>query len=214
MTTDKSVIALTFNITWGENVPVSVLDRLKQAGAKATFFVSTPWAKAHPDIVQRILKEGHELASLGSRPVDLTRYPREVVFEEIKESVRALDELTGKKPMFFRPPNGGLDDIVMEAATDSGMVTVLWNVDSHDWSLPGPDYIVRRVVSRVKPGSIILFNASDSNRDTPDAITPIIRSFKEKGIETVTLPELINVSGTTPATGDASRMAPSEPQPW
>lgn len=208
VSTDKPLVALTFNITWGEKVPQGILDQLRQKGVKATFFLSGNWAKAHPDIVRRILSEGHEIGSYGFRAVDLTRYPREVVKEEIQESKKALADTAGRQPALFRPPDRAFNDAVLQAASEAGMMTVLWNVDSHDWSNPGADYIIRRVITRARPGSIVLLNASDSNQDTAEALGAIIVRLAEKGLKAVSVTELISAETESARAAPSVRMQP------
>ncbi|RYD06881.1 hypothetical protein N752_01770 [Desulforamulus aquiferis] len=76
--TDQKVAALTFDISWGTEVPGPVLDILKQNNIKATFFISGPWAKKHPEFPKRIVAEGHEIASHGEEHVNLSQYLRKM----------------------------------------------------------------------------------------------------------------------------------------
>lgn len=184
-------VALTFNVLWGEENPARILDILKQQGARATFFLPGPWAQAHPDLVKRMLAEGHEIGSYGQKPIDLSRYPREVVREEIEMSLKVLSDLIGQRPRFFRPPNGRYNDAVLEAAAEFGVTVAHWGTDSQDWATPGPDLVIRRGLSAAKPGNIIRLTASDSVPDTPEALAAIIQGLRQKGFETVPLSDLI-----------------------
>src|SRR5665648_256561 len=64
-------IGLTFDISWGEETAEPILDILKQEGIHATFFLSSPWADKHQELVQRMVKEGHEIGSHGNRHIHL-----------------------------------------------------------------------------------------------------------------------------------------------
>ncbi len=183
-------LALTFDVTWGETVPARILDTLRHNKVKATFFVSGPWAAAHPDLLKRMVAEGHEIGNHGHQHISLSRYPREVILEEIRKAQKEL-EAAGVRPVFFRPPNGDGGEPVIEAARELGYTVVLWGTDSQDWATPGPDYIVRRTLARVHPGDIVHLNASDAAVDTPAALAALLPALAEKGFEPVTLSRLL-----------------------
>lgn len=188
-------LALTFDVTWGETIPARVLDTLQRHQVKATFFVSGPWASSHPDLLRRMVQEGHDVGNHGYQHIDLRRYPHEVVREEITKAQAAIEAVTGKRPAFFRPPNGNVSDQVVETAAGLGYTVVLWGTDSQDWATPGPDYIARRVLGRTNAGDIILFNASDAAVDTPDALAAVLAGLEEKGLRPVPLSQLLATTG-------------------
>ncbi len=184
------MVALTFEVAWGEDVTARVLDILRRHRAVATFFVPGTWATAHPDLVARMRAEGHEVGSLGQKPVDLVKRPRDAVREEVRAASKAIQQVAGAPPRFFRPPGGRYDERVLAAAAELGQTVALWSTDSHDWATPGPDYIVRRVLRGAGPGHIVRLQAGDNASDTPDALPAIISGLKEKGYRLVTLSEL------------------------
>lgn len=183
-------LALTFDITWGETVPARVLDTLRHHKVKATFFVTGPWAAAHPDLVKRMLAEGHEIGNHGHQHVSLSHYPREVIREEIRKSHGEL-EAAGVRPVFFRPPDGDAAEPVRETAAGLGYTVVLWGTDSQDWATPGPDYVIRRTLAGAHPGDIVRLTADDAAVDTPAALAAILPALLEKGLRPVTLSRLL-----------------------
>lgn len=183
-------LALTFDVTWGETVPVQVLDTLRRHKVKATFFVSGPWAAAHPDLLKRMTAEGHEIGNHGHQHVSLSHYPREVIREEIRKAQKEL-EAAGVRPVFFRPPDGDGAEPVRETAAGLGYTVVLWGTDSQDWATPGPDYIVRRTLARTHPGDIVRMTADDAAVDTPAALAALLPALLEKGLRPVTLSRLL-----------------------
>ncbi|HEX6970822.1 MAG TPA: polysaccharide deacetylase family protein [Limnochordia bacterium] len=189
--TKEKVGALTFDISWGERSPTAVLDVLRERGQRATFFLSSPWARRHPDVVRRIASEGHEIASHGEAHINMSQYPMETVRENISAAHRVLVELSGQTPRFLRPPNGDYDDMVIDTARSLGYETVIWSVDSLDWKNPGADYLVQRVVEGIFPGAIILFHASDSARQTAEALPAVLDRLAAEGYRLVTLGELL-----------------------
>lgn len=206
--TAERVAALTFDISWGEKSPTAVLDILRQSSQRATFFLSSPWSKKHPDVVRRIAADGHEVASHGEDHINMSQYPMEVVHENIAKAHAVLVELSGQTPRFLRPPNGDYDDMVIHTARSLGYETVIWSVDSLDWKNPGADYLVRRVVGDIFSGAIILFHASDSARQTPEALPAVLDRLAAQGYRLVTLGELMAFG---PAVREDPRGRPYKP---
>ncbi|SFJ39022.1 polysaccharide deacetylase family sporulation protein PdaB [Thermoflavimicrobium dichotomicum] len=190
--TDKKQIALTFDISWGEERTGPILDVLEQKGLKkATFFLSSPWAESHPDLVKRIVDMKYEIGSHGHRHDNYSSYTEEQIRTQIQKSDEILTKLIGKKPKLIRFPNGDFDKRVLQIANQMNYTTIQWDTDSLDWKNPGVDKIIKRVVSKVHPGDIILMHASDSCRQTHEALPAIIDQLRAQGYEFVTVSELI-----------------------
>jgi len=193
--TEEKVVALTFDISWGEKMAPKVLDILKQENVQATFFLSGPWAKRHVELVNRIKADGHEIESHGQEHVDLNTLGREGAARNIAAAHAILQELTGRAPTYIRPPNGAFNKESVQAAKDLGYATVIWSVDSLDWKNPGVSTIVNRTVRLTHPGAIILMHASDSCKQTDQALPTIIKTLREQGYKFVLLDELIRTHG-------------------
>ncbi|MFZ5645291.1 MAG: polysaccharide deacetylase family sporulation protein PdaB [Bacillota bacterium] len=189
--TDRKVVALTFDISWGTKVPGPVMDTLKKNNVRSTFFLSGPWVKKYPEFPQRLVKEGHEIASHGNRHIDLDREPADTVREEIMKAHQDIKEVTGVEPSLIRTPNGAWNDMVLEVADSLGYKVIQWSDDSLDWKKPGVDVIVKRVLDRAHPGAIILMHASDTCLQTPEALPRVLEGLKAQGYEMVTVSELL-----------------------
>lgn len=195
--TDKKQVALTFDISWGEERTNPILDVLKQKKLdKATFFLSSPWVETHPDIVKRIVDMGYEIGSHGHRHDNYSGYNEDQIRTQINKAHEILKKNTGKEPKLIRYPNGDFDKRVLKIADQMGYSSIQWDTDSLDWMNPGKDKIVKRVVDKAHPGDIILMHASDSCRQTHEALPEIIDSLRKKGYEFVTVSELIAGSKT------------------
>ncbi|MBX6377877.1 MAG: polysaccharide deacetylase family protein [Clostridia bacterium] len=190
--TKAPVIALTFDNSWGTKALPPVLEVLRRQHVRATFFLSSPWAERHPDLVQAVAAEGHEIASHGEAHVNLSRYERSEIARNIGTAHRVLRELTASEPRFFRPPNGDYDDRVVAVARELGYETVIWSVDSLDWKRPGPLAIVERVTRLAFPGAIVLFHASDSAPDTPAALPSVIQLLEQRGYRLMAMGDALN----------------------
>jgi polysaccharide deacetylase family sporulation protein PdaB len=190
--TDKKQIALTFDISWGEERTGPILDILEQKGLKkATFFLSSPWSESHPNMVKRIIDMGYEIGSHGHRHDNYSQYDEEQIRTQIQKADHILTQLIGKKPNLIRYPNGDFDKRVLRIADQLGYKSIQWDTDSLDWTNPGKDKIIHRILKKAHPGDIILMHASDSCRQTHEALPTIIDQLREKEYEFVTVSELI-----------------------
>lgn len=191
--TDKKVIALTFDISWGDTRTEPILKILEDKGVKkATFFLSSPWAKDHQEIVNHIVKGGWEIGSHGHKHVNYSSLNTD---EEIKAQIttahQILRDVTGQTPKLIRLPNGDFDKRVLRVANELNYTVIQWDTDSMDWMNKGVDNIINRVVTKAHPGDIVLLHASDSVKQTHEALPVIIDQLRAKGYEFVTVSELL-----------------------
>lgn len=190
--TDEKVVALSFDISWGTRTPGPVLDILKKEKLRCTFFLSGPWVKKYPEIAKRIAADGHEIGSHGYRHINLSQLPKEKIKEELAAAHQIIVNVTGKEPRLIRTPNGDWDGKVVEAAQEFGYTVIQWDVDSLDWKNPGVETIIRRVLKLVRPGTIVLMHASDSCRQTDEALPKVITGLRQQGYKMVTVSELLD----------------------
>ncbi|AQR78479.1 polysaccharide deacetylase family sporulation protein PdaB [Paenibacillus larvae] len=190
--TDKKVIALTFDISWGDKRAEPILKILEEKGVKnATFFLSSPWTKSHPEIVKKIKDGGFEIGSHGHKHVNYSSLNDEEIRKQIQTADSTLTDAVGQKPNLIRMPNGDFDKRVLKIAKDLGYSVIQWDTDSLDWMNIGTDKIIDRVMKKVHPGDIVLMHASDSCKQTHEALPVIIDQLKAKGYEFVTVGELL-----------------------
>jgi len=192
--TDKKVVALTFDISWGNNTPLPVIDILKNNGIKCTFFLSGPWVKQYPDIPKRIKEDGHEIGSHGYRHINLSNLSKSEIKDEILKAQNNIKEVTGIDVNLIRTPNGDFNDQVIEAAHECNYEVIQWSTDSLDWMNPGVNSIIERVSKKVHPGDIILMHASDTCKQTTEALPIVIQNLKNQGYEFVTVSELLKMT--------------------
>lgn len=195
--TDRKVIALTFDISWGDKRAAPILDILQNKGVgNVTFFLSSPWSKTHPDLVKRIADAGYEIGSHGHKHDNYSTYEEPEIRKQISTAHGMLTELTGKAPKLIRMPNGDFDKRVLKVADELGYRVIQWDTDSLDWKNPGVDAIVQRVVSKAHNGDIVLLHASDSCTQTHQALPIIIDQLRAQGYEFATVGQLIGQSET------------------
>lgn len=190
--TDKKVIALTFDISWGDKRAEPIIDILQQKGVqKATFFLSAPWSKTHPALVKKIADAGYEIGSHGYKHDFYSSLNEEEIRKQIATAHQVLTSVTGKEPNLIRLPNGDFDKRVLQIANELNYKVIQWDTDSMDWKNIGVDKIVKRVTERAHPGDIVLLHASDNSKQTHLALPQIIDQLREKGYEFSTVTELI-----------------------
>ena len=189
-TADK-VVALTFDHSWGNTFTPPILDTLKEKDVKATFFLMGPWTKKYADVAKRIHAEGHEIGSHGHKHDNYGEKSGEWVRGDIEAASREIEETVGVRPTLLRPPNGSYSKESLRVTEEMGCRTIIWNIDSLDWKNPGREVIIDRVVKRLKAGGIILLHASDTPRQTADALPELIDRIRAEGYEIVTVGKLL-----------------------
>ncbi len=183
-------VALTFDDGPGR-LTAQVLDALAAHGVRATFNVLGQRVGEYPELLRRTLREGHEVGSHAYRHDRLARRPR-AAHRQLRRTNAALEETTGVTPRVFRPPYGAWSRGLVLSARLAGLRTVTWDVDPRDWEAPGAEAIHERVVSAVKPGSIVLLH--DERRaleQTVVAVGAVLRELGGRGYEFVTVSELL-----------------------
>ncbi|MCO1600394.1 polysaccharide deacetylase family protein [Desulfosporosinus nitroreducens] len=200
---NTKAIGLTFDISWGEKTAEPILDILRKEEIQATFFLSSPWAEKHQELVRKMIVEGHEIGSHGNRHIDLNTLGAEEIRKEITSAQQVLEKITGQKIRLIRTPNGAYNNKVIATADELGYRVIQWSVDSLDWKRPGPSAVVNNVLNGprpgtgAKPGDIILFHASDSAPDTIEALPTVIQSLKSKGNTLLPVGKLLSQSSST-----------------
>lgn len=195
--TDHKVVALTFDDGPYPPYTGQLLDILKEYEVPATFFVVGRNAEKHPEIIKRIIAEGHQLGNHTYNHVDLLKAERPEIVREIELAGRAIAVITGQVPQIVRPPHGFRDPVVLEVMQERQLQVVEWSVMSRDWTNPGVETIVERTVSKTKSGSVILLHDGDgtaalaSRAQTVEAVRQIIRELHAKGFTFVTVNEIL-----------------------
>jgi polysaccharide deacetylase family sporulation protein PdaB len=189
--TNKKILALSFDISWGNKTPLPVLEVLKENNLRCTFFLSGPWVKEYPEIVQRIKEDGHEIGSHGYRHIDLSNLSKTEIKEEISKTHQIIKEIAGVEAKLIRTPNGDYSNHVIEAIHESGYEAIKWGTDSLDWMNPGVDSIIDRVCQQAHAGDIVLMHASDTCQQTAAALPVIIKNLQDQGYKMITVSELL-----------------------
>lgn len=189
---DRAQVALTFDDGPGPLTP-AFLDELARQGARATFFVLGEAARGRPEIIARMVAEGHEVGSHGLRHHPAWLAGPGATRRLVAGGLRAIQGVTATPVRLYRPPWGQHNLLTGLMAKRSGLVTVLWSVAPGDWVAGrGAEEIVRRC-ERIRPGDIVLLHdaGGDGRERTLEALPRILASLNARGLEAVPLKELL-----------------------
>ena len=200
--TDKTKVALTFDDGPDPVWTPRILDVLKARGMKATFFVVGRNAEEHPELLRRIVAEGHELGNHSYTHGNLSEMPEWRQRLELGSTERLIEAETGRSTTLFRPPYNA-DATPSNAAElvplafaerELGYTVVLERIDPQDWARPGADVIVQRVKEQRREGSIILLHDAGGDRaQTLAALPRILDWLAERGDSVVPMSELLGI---------------------
>ncbi len=197
--TTEKIVALTFDAGSDRGFAAEILDTLKANGIHATFGMTGVWAEQNPDLVRRMVDEGHQLVnhtydhaswtgySTGKPPLSSAERANELAkTEAVVEQIAGYD----MRP-YFRPPYGDYDDSVLADLLANGYtVNVMWTVDSLGWNGLSAPEIVRRVIDGTVPGAIHLFHVGAASADA-EALPEIISQLRDRGYRFVTIEQMV-----------------------
>lgn len=186
--TNQKMIALTFNVDWGEDYVPQLLEILREAEVKATFFITGKWASKHPELVKAIDKDGHDVGNHGHGHKHLKNLSDAQLRQDITEAEKILQGITGRKPKLFAPAYGEVDERITGISNQLGYEVIMWSLDTIDWQNPDVSVIIKRVVPRIHNDAIILMHPT---KPTVQALPDMIKALKAEGYKMVPVSRLI-----------------------
>jgi peptidoglycan/xylan/chitin deacetylase (PgdA/CDA1 family) len=194
---DGPYIALTFDDGPHATLTPKLLDLLAAHHMRATFFVVGQNAAAHPDILRRAIREGHEIGNHSWSHPNLGKMSDEAVRRELQKTDDAIFAAIGKHPTLLRPPYGSITARQKRWIHDDfGYRIIIWDVDPLDWKRPGPSVVCNRILKETRPGSIVL--AHDIHPPTLEAMPATFDQLERKGFKSVTVSELLAMATPVP----------------
>lgn len=183
---DDKKVAITFDDGPNPQYTELLLDGLRERNVRATFFLIGKQAEEYPDLVKRMDEDGHLIGNHTYSHVDLCKQSEEGVVEQVDRTNDIIEEITGKRPVYIRPPFGSWNRSLEE---QTGMLEIFWTVDPRDWECTDCSRVIERTLEDVKDGSILLFH--DASPSSVRAALAVVDILKERGYEFVTADELI-----------------------
>lgn len=189
----EKVLYLTFDCGYENGNTEPILDALKKHDAKGTFFVVGHFLETAPEMVQRMVDEGHAVGNHTYHHLDMPTISEMEKFQEEMDGVAdKFEEITGTKlSPYYRPPQGKCNENNLKMAQELGYCTIFWSLAHVDWnqdSQPGYDESIQKLTSRVHPGAIVLLhNTSKTNGEILDEL---LTKWEEMGYSFRPLSEL------------------------
>lgn len=179
-------VALTFDDGPHADFTPMLLDGLKERGVKVTFFLMGENIEGKEEIVKRMEAEGHLIGSHSYKHQQMTKLQEGTVLDSIEKNSELIASITGKYPLYLRPPYGDWNDTL---ENDVNMTTVFWTVDSLDWKYQNTAKTVRKILKDTDDGDIILMH--DIFKTSVDAALEVIDTLEKEGYTFVTVDELL-----------------------
>ncbi len=188
---EHRIVALTFD-DGPSPYTDALLDELQRLRVPATFFVV---GYQLPDFAPQLQREVDLGQTVGDHTADhanLTTLSPADQKRQIDDDATEIRSYGAPLPRLFRPPYGAYDQTTHRLLGRRRMLSVLWSVDSEDYTKPGVDAIVRNVVDAVRPGSIVLMHDGGGDRsETVAAVPRIVRELRRQGYRFVSVPRLL-----------------------
>ena len=195
--TNEKIIYLTFDCGYENGNTPAILDALKKHQVSATFFTVGTFLEAEPDLVKRMVAEGHTLGNHTWHHPDMSAISTIDAFsEELSSTADAYRQITGEEmPHYYRPPQGKYSTENLQMAKDLGYSTFFWSLAYVDWyqdNQPSKEEAFAKLLGRIHPGAIVLLHNTSSTNAT--ILDELLTRWEEMGYHFGTLQELITQS--------------------
>lgn len=191
----EKYIALTFDDGPSPTFTNQILDVLALNGAKGTFFVVGKLAEVHPEIVVRESREGHEIGNHSYEHREINRLSPKDLQNDLFRAHEAIFRINGVNIKVYRPISGYYDAKVVQVAEMLHYKVIIWTwgLDSRDWTRTSGEAIASRVLTAIRPGSILLFHDQGGDRsNTIQALHIILPALRKQGYRFVTVSRLLD----------------------
>jgi peptidoglycan-N-acetylglucosamine deacetylase len=197
------IAVLTFDAGADRGYAEDILDVLAAEGIKASFGMTGHWAELNPDLILRIVNEGHGLINHTWTHGSFTGYstgqgpmPSADRRTELVRTENLIRDIAGVELQpYFRPPYGDYDDsVLLDLAASGYTVNVMWTIDTLGWNGLTAEQINQRVWDGLAPGAIILMHVGAQSQDAV-ALPDMIAGLRERGYSFATVDDLVRAAG-------------------
>jgi len=190
---DDKIIYLTFDAGYENGNTSSILDTLKEHSVKAAFFLVGHYLEKEPDLVKRMIQEGHIVGNHTYHHPDMSLISN---MESFKQELVSLEELykeiTGEQMQkYYRPPQGKFNEENLKMADELGYKTIFWSLAYVDWykdKQPSKDEAFSKLIPRIHPGAVVLLHSTSNTNE--QILSELISKYKELGYTFGTLDDL------------------------
>ena len=191
--TSRKVLYLTFDNGYENGFTPPILDILREKKVPATFFVTGHYIKDQPELIKRMVDEGHIVGNHSWSHPDMTTMSNEQITHELAKVRDGVAAISSQKTMnYLRPPRGIFNDRVLAVSKQEGYTSVFWSLAYKDWEVnnqKGADYAYQQIMKQLHPGSIMLIHSVSS--DNAAALPRVIDDARAKGYEFESLDQLM-----------------------
>ena len=191
--TSQKVIYLTFDCGYENGYTASILDTLKKHNAPAAFFVVGNMIESAPDLIRRMVAEGHIVGNHTYHHPDMSSISDQAAFQKELESLEALFQETTGQTMskYYRPPQGKYNVENLRQAKALGYKTILWSLAYVDWYVddqPTPEQAYSKLLPRIHDGAIVLLHST--SRRYAEILDELLTKWEEMGFSFASLDQL------------------------
>ncbi len=182
--TDEKVLYLTFDCGYENGYTAKILDVLRDKNVKAAFFCTLPEMRDNPEIIARMINEGHIVGNHSVTHPDFSSLSRREMYEEVKGFDDYIREHFGFSAMYFRYPQGKYSENSLSMLNSMGFKCIFWSLAYADWDLnnqQGTQNALETVIGRIHPGAVMLLHAVSP--DNAGALADIIDTARNMGYE-------------------------------
>lgn len=181
---DEKVVYLTFDAGYENGHTETILDVLKETEVPATFFLVGTYIRDNPEIVSRMVQEGHIVGNHTMNHPDMSAISDIKSFEgELKQTQDCYKEVTGEDiPMYYRPPQGKFSENNLKMAKELGYKTIFWSLAYVDWNTddqPDPEFAFSKLMPRLHPGMVLLLHSTSQTNS--GILKELIQKYKDEG---------------------------------
>ena len=192
--TSQKVLYLTFDAGYENGCTEKILDILKKHNVKAAFFLVGNYMQKNPDLVRRMVEDGHIVGNHTMHHPDMSKLSDRAAFtKELTDLENLFQEVTGKElPKFYRPPQGIYSETNLQMANELGYHTFFWSLAYVDWiqdQQPTKEEAFSKLLTRIHPGAIVLLHSTSSTN--AQILDELLTKWEEMGYSFHSLEELI-----------------------
>ena len=194
---DNKILYLTFDAGYENGYTENILDTLKKNDVPATFFLVGTYLNTNPELIKRMVEEGHIIGNHTVSHADMTKKNSEEFGAELKRFEDIYESIVGSQaPKYYRPPEGTFNENNLVAANEFGYETVLWSATYADWDnkkQPSRADAFDKLMPRLHPGAIILLHSTSAT--STDILDELIARCKDDGYEFRNIDEIVDRFG-------------------
>lgn len=192
--TDEKVLYLTFDAGYENGSTAPILDALKKHNAPATFFLVGNYLETSPELVKRMVAEGHNVGNHTFHHPDMSKISTKESFEKELTDLEVLFHQTTGQPMkkYYRPPQGKYSEANLAMARDMGYKTFFWSLAYVDWyedKQPTKEEAFQKLLPRIHPGAVVLLHST--SKTNGQILDELLTKWEEMGYRFASLDELV-----------------------